>query len=435
MVTVTDQDRVYSTPVIILSIYLIGLLVFRYPLLTVTMGETTVFRPDWLLSLPLLIYAFWNHVHISKTSILFGIFAFVVMLSGFHTGAILHVDYWTALIQLVFALSLFTAILSLDLDIDQIRHVFRFWLILVTIAGLFGLYQSVGFNSGLPSLAEFTISTTQSYNGYNRPNAFYTEPSMFASVLISGIAILLPAVTTSKAVYFSNRIELILLGLFSLALFLAASLGGYLVVIASIVVFIFLPDVRRPALYALTGLTFVGMTAVVVSVFLSVNFVDMIITRFRAIFLLFLGQAPAGGGSVDIRLARGLTAVQTWAQNPLFGTGLGLYDDWIQHTDPATTLKVSKSLAKTHGAWVQIPAEIGIFGIITFTIVWMQMFRDAGGILSKTEVRERVIVFSGICLVITQLISWMLDMSFVSGFRWGLIGLAYAGIMSARERE
>jgi ribosomal protein S28E/S33 len=90
-------------------------------------------------------------------------------------------------------------------------------------------------------------------------------------------------------------------------------------------------------------------------------------------------------------------------------------------------------LGVTHGAWVQVLAVTGTVGALTFVAIWVQMFRDAGRILSRTRNRERVIVLSGICLVITQLVAWVLDMSFVSGFRWGLIGLAYVGIMSGEK--
>lgn len=432
MATIIDHDRI--DPVLIIAVYLVGLLLFHYHLLTITVGETMILRPDWLLSLPLITYALWNRIHITKTSIHFGIFTLAVAVSGIYTGAILHLDYWTATVQLIFAITLLTAMLSIDFDADQMRSVFRFWIILVTIAGVFGIYQSVGFNTGLPSLAEFTTSTTQSYNGYNRPNAFYTEPSMFASVLMSGIAVLLPAASTSEEIYFSKWTERLLLVLLSLALLLAASLGGYLVAIASVVIFLLIPGVRRPAFYALTGLTFIGAAAFVASAFLSIDFINMIVTRFRAVFLVILGHPPAGGGSVDIRLARALTAIRTWAQNPVFGTGLGLYNDWIQATDPSTMFDLRHDLQSTHGAWVQVLAVTGTAGALTFVAGWLQMFRDAGRVLLETKIQERVIVLSGICLVVTQLVAWVFDMSFVSGLRWGLVGLAYAGIMSARER-
>lgn len=418
-----------------LLLYLIGLILYNFPPLIIGHGDTSLLRPDWLLSIPLLIYVFAIRREIQSTNVTTyaAIFAFSVFVSGVMNSAITTANFVTIYIQLIYIIILFFALMSLKLSEMQFRIVARFWLILIFIISLYGLYQAVALNSTIPLLTVRGDLTFAIYHGYYRPMSVFSEPSNFGRATLSGLALLIPAIVYNKPLYFSRPIQKRVFSVLVISFIAAGSLGAYITgVLTAGILLIWLGSYRDLA-YGISFATVAGILIFIGGSLLQIDLFRMIIVRVNGLLPLLTGNLNFGAGSSDIRMARWIVMVKAWMAKPMFGIGAGQLSQWVITNDPSVPFSTSKLLIKTHGAWLQVLGLTGGIGFLLFASTWLSVLGKYFREIANLSVSNRPILISGMALVILQLVGWTMDHSFISTFEWALIGIPYGYIISVTE--
>lgn len=433
------SKETFEPAVWLVCIYLIGLLLWSYPPLRLSSGDMILMRPDWFLSLPLLCYWFFlkQSIVINKASRFFGVFIAVVFGSAIVNQTLSQVNFLTVFLQLGYIVLLFSVLMGTRLNGTQIRIVFRFWLLLVMIACLYGIYQAVALNTLVPFISLYGSASeiAAPYFGYNRPRSFFAEPALFSQVALSGMAILLPAIQNREPLFFTVRQQWVVFGTATLGLLLSGAFSGYIVAAISVSLLLLVPNIGL-ILHQVFVLGIVGLAISFTAAAYGVDFFVMITERLGILVKTVINaEVSTGGGSIDIRLARAYTAILALLDKPLLGVSPGGFDTWVQTTSSSTLPVTQKPLTKTHGGWIQLLALTGIFGFISFSGGWISVLRDFVKPFKQLPDRQRWLLSSCLILTLVQLVIWLFNNSFINVMRWSLIGLGYSYVLTKRRDD
>jgi len=414
----------------VVLVFLVGLLLFSYPPLVILSGDTRLFRPDWLLALPVLGYVVLvrRRVTLSRPVLLSGLFVVIAGISVLLNPLRNAFDFLTLFLQLVFAVGLFTALSNLELDRETFRRLLRVWVLVLTAIAAYAIYEAVAINVGLP-FSELYPKSNYPYTGsYNRPTATFAEPGFLSSLLVTGIAILLPCLGESERVLFSKwgrRGSLLVL---TAGVFASLGLSGYVTLFVALVVLPIYPVLRWRVL---RGWLVVGGLVVAGAAFASAfepTLLDRVVGRFEDMASVvggaLNGDVVLRGGSIGIRWRRVLSGVEALAANPGFGVGWGQFESWAA-TASFDHLPARGVSGRLHGGYIQVLARTGLVGGVTFALLWIRVVRESlHGVATSTGV-DRVLALSCTSLVVFVLIGWTHSFSAIHTVRWGLLGLCY----------
>lgn len=407
-----------------LSIYAVGLLLSSYYPLVLTVRDTRLLRPDWVLFVPLFAYVTYLSVTSRRLASLGarGSYLAIGVLVVFGVSAVVNqlyapFDAFTVLGQLLYVVTLFCCTAYLRIDRRTLQTVFQVWIGLMAIVSLYVVYQAVALNHGLPfwnaylGSVEFSSRTMFETHRYSRPSGLFAEPRWLSGFYLPGIAFLIGIRTSDSDLFGSRRIDLAVLGIVLLAFALTGSMSGYLSLTALLTFGVLLPWTRRRTFKIAVG--FYAMMAVLVAV-LSVfgsGFSTMIVARASRILDLVLkmgsklnnivtldggwidsrtssgtltpqSEKTASGiashlnpGSIGIRVARAMTGVKAWFTSPLLGIGPGQFSHWAIAHEATEKFPVyfPSGLIELNNFWLQSLVTGGLFGFTAVGAVWAEI--------------------------------------------------------------
>jgi hypothetical protein len=411
-------------------VFLLGLLLFSYPPLVIRSGDTRLFRPDWVLALPVLAYVplVKRRVTLSRPVLLAGLFVGITVISVVVNPLRSAFDFLTLFLQLVFAVGLFTALANLELDRETFRRLLQVWVGLLTVIAAYSMYEAVAINVGLP-FSELYPKTSYPYTGsYNRPTATFGEPGFLSSLLVTGIAVLVPSLGESGRILFSKWGRRGSLAVLTAGVFVSLGLSGYVTLFVALVVLPVYPALRWRVLRAwlLVGGLVVGGT--VLAMAFEPALLDRLVGRFERMLSAIAGtvdgEAVTATGSIGIRWWRILSGFKALAANPPFGVGWGQFTPWAT-TASFDHLSISNVSGRLNGGYIQVLAQTGLVGGVTFALIWIQVIRESFHRVATSTGVDRVLALSCTSLVVFLLIGWAHSFSAIHTVRWGLLGLCY----------
>jgi O-antigen ligase len=299
------------------------------------------------------------------------------------------------------------------------------------------MYEIVAINLGLPfsQLYPRTLPDFPVLGDYYRPHAMFSEPGFLASLLVTGIAVLLPCAVRSDAVLFSKRIQLGFLIVITVGLLFSVALSGYVTLVLALIVLTVVPALRKGIIRAWLVFGVCIAVGLLIASFFAPEILDKMAGRFEALFSILSATAEGAiitiPGSIGARWIRLLSGLEALARNPLFGTGWGQFDQWTA----AVSLEYTPSdprIGALQGGYIQVIAQTGLVGTIVFATLWTQLLREAFYSVTTSEGVNQTLMLSCTCVIIFMLVGWIHSFSAIHTVRWGMIGLCY-GYISTKE--
>lgn len=416
----------------------VGLVLFSYLPLRVVVDHTHLFRPDWLLGIPVLLYALYKtklKLKLQKPAVFALVFAIVSVTSFLVNPVRDGFRFVTVFVQLLFSISLFIALTNLDFDREQFRTVLRVWIGLLVVIAVYTVYQSLAVNLGLPfsSLYPSYGPDWAPTGDYSRPVAVFREPSYLTSFLTTGIAVLLPCIIRKSPVLFSVTRQRLFLFTIGVGILVSASFSGYLTTVLALLLLTAIPTLRQPLLklglasgLACIAVFFAGQQ-------LGFNVIENLLNRTLKIVTVLTGQETVVSGSIGARWLRYLTGVHAWHAHPVFGVGTGQFEQWSKDVAVHNRFEgvSADRVGSLHGGYIQVLAQNGLLGVFTFTAVWVQILRDLRKQLSVSDGVDHTLTLIATSVIVVLLIDWTYSFSAIHTFRWSLAGLCYGYVANS----
>jgi len=437
--SITNRNSRFGAEFWVVSLYFVGLVLHSYPPLLIFSAGTRIFRPDWLLMLPLLGYIIYEsdlRFRLDLSAVLALLFAGVFTMSFILNPVRDASQFVTLFPQLLLSITLFVAFQNLGLDRWRFRAILRLWISILVLISAYTIYQTAAVNLGLPLSGLYPAYGPDwaSFGGYSRPVAVFSEPSFMAAFLTTGFAVLLPCVANSKPILFSKRVQRAFLYLLVLAILLSGSISGYLTLAgAAAVFFVFLPSLRRILLVHSVAALVAVLVLLAVNPELLATLSTIILNRVNKIVLLLSGDEPVIRGSIALRWTRYVIGVEAWQTSPLIGIGAGQYPQWVlnQAIHAQYDQFARGELDSIQGSYILVLAETGIIGIGLFVAVWGIVLRRLYRYKNWLEQPDHILTIIAFCSVVILLLSWMYTFSPVHPFRWAFAGLCYGYVVRA----
>lgn len=318
---------------------------------------------------------------------------------------------------LMFYLTALLALLLIQGIINSRKALYTFICILlgaVTISGLYGLYQSVVGVPVVSSQVDFYVNT-------NMPGRIYSSfenPNNFAQILVMTIPLYFAMFYTAK----TNKQRLIIFlcalpPILSILLTLSRSGWGALAV-AMVIFFLFSHRSVLPAM------AIAGVCALPV---MPSFLIDRLMTVFKG-----------GDSSTQFRQTIRETLAPIIEKNWVLGTGLGTDSvrAAIREHYTESQLPTWQILAHAHNIYLQILAEMGIFGLIAAITLLLSFFVSCIKGIIKSP-RDRFIIAAGAGSIAGMLIAGSVEHIWfyprVMLMFWLIIGIALAAVRVGRE--
>ncbi|RJP51493.1 MAG: hypothetical protein C4557_07915 [Anaerolineaceae bacterium] len=295
---------------------------------------------------------------------------------------------------------------------------------------LLGAYQVVSGNYdqtffGLARVVEDVGSSSTTY----RISGPINEPNIWGQVVVAVVPLVIIRVIYERRL----RMKLVSLGILGILLFEVLnsySRGAYLA-LAVILVLVLVGHRPHP-------LVWLGSAAAVVFIlpFLPASYME----RFES--LLLLSPANDGGiyqeASFRGRTSEMLTGLNMFVKNPLLGVGAGNYPNNYQEYTEELGLELRTGERDPHSLYVQILAETGLVGMISFLgfsiLLLVNLSRARQSI-------EHMVAYKGwaswISAIQLTIIGYLITSFFLHGsylrFFWIFVALALAAIQLTEE--
>ena len=235
------------------------------------------------------------------------------------------------------------------------------WIIILVTAFLclLGGYQVISGNYSQEffGLAR-VIEDVGSYSTTHRIAGPIKEPNIWAQIVVAVVPLVIYRFIYERSI----RMKLFMAAILGILLFEVLntySRGAY-VGLAIIFIFVMMRQWRRNSGMVITGI----ITIITILVFLPSSYSE----RFRT--LLQLTPSNENGiyeeGSFRGRSSEMLTGLKMFSENPLLGVGAGNYPNNYQEYTQHIGLELSSGERDPHSLYVQILAETGIIGGLTF---------------------------------------------------------------------
>lgn len=294
-----------------------------------------------------------------------------------------------------------------------------FWSTLVVC--LFALYQFFGDLIGLStSVTGLREAYTKVIFGFPRVMAFFNEPLYLANFLFIPLGIGL-ALYLNKATTFKQGWLFVFLGLAILIFILTASRGAY---IGLAVMFLFFLVVMAKRLLTIRNivtitiiLALVGLSSWIFLSYSEPQALDEFISRVK------LEDINVAESSVG-RLQAYDQAIIFWQDSPIIGIGVGNYGPKVKdYPDPSTVT----GWDIVNNEYLEVLAETGILGLISFVIIFVVLFWRAVLAFYKTkDLFLKSMLIGSMAALVGILVQYIFLSTLYIMYIWVLIGLIIA---------
>jgi hypothetical protein len=407
------------------SVYIVGVYVASLPLFQLW-AVYEIIRPDWvigglILLVSLYLFAVRGLKKLNKID--YSVLAFIGVctlssLSLFNESYIAWDQFYTIYVQMIFQVAVFFSIVNLRLSIHDITKVMNIWYVIAVIVSVYAIYQIPARIVGLPydnilygEVLGPDLSETKEF-ARMRANSIFEEPDDLGGYLVPPLIWGIVSINSDKydlLPFRSILYEMTTLLIVSAALLFTFSQATYFVVAAIILLSTSLHN---------KNVSYVGIvkvflpTCIVVTVvmsFLSVEYIAWFSNRLLATSQLRVGEA----GSLRVRLESWANIIETWRQNPLLGTGIGVYESGTVARSIGVNTMIGKLLAST-----------GLFGLVAFLLLAYQSIRALYLLSSKYVAIISVIASAFMLMIAGEFIRGVGSSSYLSPRIWLLLALA-----------
>jgi O-antigen ligase len=189
-----------------------------------------------------------------------------------------------------------------------------------------------------------------------------------------------------------------------------------------------LPSLRRPVALVWAVVIVLGLAGFFVLSSVAPGAADSFIKRVdiasRIFSALMDGAVIAPRGSIGARWVRFMSGIEALAANPTFGVGLGQFPHWVENAT-FSNLPSDDRYGSLHGGYIQVIAQTGIVGTVTFVALWIGVIRELISGIATSDGEDHTLALVGTCVVVFMLVGWSHSFGMIHTVRWGMIGLFY----------
>lgn len=329
-------------------------------------------------------------------------------------------DSWISLRFLVFQLTAFLILIltvSAVKDYRQLQTLAVLVMVGITVAALYGCYQGIVGVEVDVSQTDLTLELNQGMPG--RIYSFFDNPNAFAGILVMAMP-LTYALTLNARTWYGRGAALISLLLCGLSLAQTYSRAGWIGFAVTVVVFVLFWNWRLIPVLIIAGLCCLPILP-------------------QSIYNRILTIGHKGDGSTNYRFAIYQTTLQLLKDYWLQGTGLGsnvlnntfkLYPPMFNGAYPV----------HSHNLYLQVWAETGIFGLLTFLGAMIhQGKRAVKACVVATDRRIKLMIaaaVSGLCgILVMGLVEYVWFYTRSLYLFWFIFAIIVTGIKISRSTE
>jgi hypothetical protein len=407
------------------SVYIVGVYVASFPLFQLW-AVYGIIRPDWvigglILLVSLYLFAVRGLKKLNKVD--YSVLAFIGVctlssLSLFNESYIAWDQFYTIYVQIIFQIAIFFSIVNLRLSIRDITKVMNIWYVIAVIVSVYAIYQIPARIVGLPydnilygEVLGPGLSETKEF-ARMRANSIFEEPDDLGGYLVPPLIWGIVSINSDKydlLPFRSILYEMTTLLIVSAALLFTFSQATYFVVAAIILLSISLHNKNISYVGIVKVFLPICIVVTVVMSFLSVEYIAWFSNRLLATSQLRVGEA----GSLRVRLESWANIIETWRQNPLLGTGIGVYESGTVARSIGVNTMIGKLLVST-----------GLFGLVAFLLLAYQSIRALYLLSSKCVAIISVIASAFMLMIAGEFIRGVGSSSYLSPRIWLLLALA-----------
>jgi O-antigen ligase len=302
------------------------------------------------------------------------------------------------------------------------------WLIILVTAILctLSVYQIVtnNYDQTFFHLSSISISKVFGESSTPRIAGPINDPNLWGQILAAVSTMLIFRIIHEKR-RLTKFAGILMLGIILYVLLNTYSRGAYLVLAIDVVLILFVFEKRFNPLVALAGLSILILLIPV----LPANYR----ARFDTLFFFTSENGIYQDSSFRGRTSEMLTGLAMFASHPVFGVGTANYPTNYQHYAQLIGIEFRTEARDPHSLYVQLLAETGILGALTFLGMVFFIFRAIGKACRAVELSPQLHDWlpwlNGIRLAILSylLTSIFLHDAYIRYF-WILIAMALAGI-------
>ena len=334
-------------------------------------------------------------------------------------SVVISQDTWTSIRFLVFQLTAFLIlilIVSSVKDYRQLRLLISLVVIGITVAALYGCYQGIVGVEVNASQTDLSVELNQGMPG--RIYAFFDNPNAFAGILVMAMPLTYALVLNAETWYsrFAALLSLVLCGL---ALAQTYSRAGWIGFAVTVVVFVLFWNWRLIPL-------------LIVAVLCCLPILP------ESIYNRILTIGSKGDGSTGYRFHIYKATLQLLKVYWLKGVGLGsnvLHNAFKQFPP----MYNGAYPVHSHCLYLQIWAETGIFGLLTFLGAVVHQGKNAVKVCSFAERRIKLVIgaaVSAICgILVMGLVEYVWFYTRSLYLFWFVFAVIVSGIKIARSTE
>lgn len=325
-------------------------------------------------------------------------------------------DRWISVRFLVFQLTAFLILIltvSSVRDYRQLRLLVTLVMVGITAAALYGCYQGiVGVESQYGQL-DMSLELNQGIPG--RIYSFFDNPNAFAGILIMAMPLTYALILNAET-WYGRAAALVSLALCGLSLAQTYCRGGYIGFVVTVVVFVAFWNWRLLPVLVIVGLCCLPILP-------------------TTIYNRILSIGSKEDGSTNYRFAIYQSTLLVLKDYWLQGVGLGsnvLHNTFLQY--PLKSFPVH-----SHCLYLQVWAETGIFGLLTFLGTMIHQSKRAVKACAAADRRVRLLIaaaVSGLCGILVMGLAeyvWFYTRSLY--LFWFIFAVIVAGIKIARSTE
>ena len=328
-------------------------------------------------------------------------------------------DVWISIRFLIFQLTAFLILIlvvSSVKDYSQLRLLVTLVMVGITVAALYGCYQGIIGVEIKTGQTDMTLSLNQGMPG--RIYSFFDNPNAFAGILVMAMPLTYALILNAETKY-GRAAAVVSLVLCGLALVQTYSRGGWIGFAVTVVVFVLFWNWRLIPVLIIVGLCCLPILP------------QSVINR-----ILTIGHK--GDGSTNYRMAIYGAAFRLLKKYWIQGVGLGsnvLHNTFKQFPP----MYNGAYPVHTHCLYLQILAETGILGLLTFLAAMIHQGKNAVKACIGADSRVKLMIaaaVSGICGILVMGLAeyvWFYTRSLY--LFWFIFAVIVTGVNIARSSE
>lgn len=452
-----NYKRKKSTDPLIIVLYLFTISIPFFGYSFININNTPILRFDWLfagiLSILFVLTIFIRKINLKITPISYG----VIMLNIIALLSLINLlnkdidniySFLTKWLQLLLMSALFISFSSLKLKNSQLRKIIKLWLVVAFIISLYGIYQAIARNYGLPLayLPIFnptigTLTRAGTFGDYVRPSSVFGEPSWFGSYLIGPLIVVSIIMTNKKAekkfLFNNSVVNWIILLVLTLTFLMIFSLAAYATISLILITFLFYRKTRVVALKIISVFIVLLSVLSILSMFTGLKYIDTFERTGRISSSILEGDiTQLSGTSAGVRLARGENFLKIGADHPILGVGLANPQFYANQYSPPEWYKGQPTLGRNHNMWISTFAEMGIFGLFSLIFLYaITLLYTRKALKFAKENSTKIFLLAIYFVIISDIINSQFTYEMIHPQRWFTLSLASLVYFKVKSEE